>query len=156
MQYKEESINFNEIKEETMNELDNKVTLNKKHIVLHQIESNDVASIQKLAMKYSLENDTENTYLFMCKLASLGEFAVPIEYAISLYRKRVFKVSMNYFDLLSKYNHPITKFFIGIMKHKGEGCEIDRMESYSILKHLSDHGIDRATKFIKDHGIDNF
>lgn len=37
------------------------------------------------------------------------------------------------------------------MKFKGEGCEVNRNESYRILKHLSDEGIDKATEFLEDH-----
>ena len=87
----------------------------------------------------------------MSKLIHLGEFDVPMEYGIRLYKQGEFEVSMNYFKLLSKYNHLIANFFIGIMKYKCEGCNSDRTESYSILKHLSDNGIDKATEFIKDN-----
>ena len=153
-QDKEEPINDQDVcLEESKNVLDNKIMLNKLQESKNELdnESNDVVSIKKLAMKYSLENDTEKTYLYMNKLVSLRKFEVPMEYAISLYKEKKFKVSMNYFELLSKYNHPIAKYFIGIMKYKGEGCEVDREESYSILKHLSDNRIDKATEFIEDN-----
>lgn len=114
-------------------------------------ENLNIDLIKKLAKKYSIANDPENTYLYMSKLIHLGEFKVPMEYSVKLYKQGEFKVSMNYFRLLSKFNHPIANFFIGIMKYKGEGCDTDRTESYSILKRLSDNGIDKATKFIKEN-----
>lgn len=58
---------------------------------------------------------------------------------------------MNYFKLLSKFNHPIANFFVRIMKLKGEGCEVNPEESYSILMHLSENGIDKATEFIENN-----
>ena len=137
--------NQNEDNKMKINETDNKI---KEMQILSEQNENDVASIKKLAKKFSIENDTEKTYLYMNKLICLGEFEIPMEYAINLYKQKKFKVSMNYFKLLSKFNHPIAHFFIGVMKYKGEGCEIDRTESYSIMKYLSDSGIDKATEFI--------
>lgn len=74
-----------------------------------------------------------------------------MEYAIILYKQGNFKVSMNYFKLLSKFNHPIANFFIGIMKFKGERCEVNQEESYSILKHLSENGINKTTEFFENN-----
>lgn len=81
----------------------------------------------------------------------LREFEVPMEYVINISKQGNFKVSMNYFKLLSKFNHPIENFFIRIMKFKGERCEVNPEESYSILKHLSENGIDKATEFIENN-----
>ena len=37
------------------------------------------------------------------------------------------------------------------MKFSGIGCEKSQKESYMILKHLSDNGIDRATDFLENN-----
>ncbi|KAK8883615.1 hypothetical protein M9Y10_042709 [Tritrichomonas musculus] len=104
-----------------------------------------------LAVKYSKENDTENTYNYMCMLIKEGKFAIPINYAVDLYKSQQYKQSFFYFSLISRSKHPVAEYFIGIMKYYGKGCQRNQEESYRILKHLSDHGIDSAIEFIDTH-----
>lgn len=124
---------------------------------IHQKEKqNDTEEIkielfERLSVKFIKKNDTENIYNTLNVLIQKGRWKIPLEYAISLYKKKFYRQSFNYFSILSKINHPIAKYFIGVMKFKGEGCEVNRYESYRILKHLSDAGIDKATEFLEDH-----
>lgn len=60
-------------------------------------------------------------------------------------------MSFNFFVLVSKTNHPIALYFIGIMKFKGEGCLKDIDESYKILKNLADNGMEKAAEFLDDY-----
>lgn len=114
-------------------------------------EERDIETITKLAQKYIEDNDTENIYKYIVLLIESGESLIPIEYAFNLYKKGHFKVSYNYFSLISTTNNPIAQYFIGIMKFKGQGCEQNLDESYELLKHLSQNGIDRATEFLEDN-----
>lgn len=124
---------------------------------IHQKEKqNDTEKIkielfERLAVKFIKKNDTENIYNTLNVLTQKGRWKIPLEYAISLYKKKFYQQSFNYFSILSKINHPIAIYFIGVMKFKGEGCEVNRNESYRILKHLSDAGIDKATEFLEVH-----
>ncbi|KAK8898250.1 hypothetical protein M9Y10_000528 [Tritrichomonas musculus] len=113
--------------------------------------SHEESEKELLAVRYSRENDTENTYKYMCALIKEGKFAIPIEYAVDLYKSQQYEQSFHYFCLIRTSKHPVSEYFIGIMKFYGKGCERNREESYRILKHLSDHGIDRATEFLDDH-----
>lgn len=110
-----------------------------------------IEHFERLAVKFIKKNDTENIYNILSVLIQKGRWKIPLEYAISLYKKKCYQQSFNYFSILSKINHPIAKYFIGVMKFKGEGCEVSRHESYKILKHLSNAGIDKATEFLEDH-----
>lgn len=87
----------------------------------------------------------------MCMLIKEGKFAIPIDYAVDLYKSQQYKQSFFYFSLISRSNHPVAEYFIGIMKYYGKGCQRNQEESYRILKHLSDHGIDSAIEFIDTH-----
>ena len=135
-----------------------------KEKILKQIREKKVIPIRKkskieqetsksseLAKKYSQENDSENTYTYMKKSISEGDTDVALEYAIHLYRTKHFKESIKYFIELSEKNHPIAKYFIGVMKYFGQGCTEDRLESHNIMSYLSKEGITQATEFIEDY-----
>lgn len=104
-----------------------------------------------LAMKFSRENDPENTFKYMKMCIRTGQDIVPLEYAKFLYDKKNFKLAFDYFNLVASVNNPIARFFIGLMKFKGEGCEENRDEAYSIMKKLADQKIERAAQFIEDN-----
>lgn len=76
---------------------------------------------------------------------------VVLEYAINLYKHQNYHASKKYFKLLIKINHPIAKYYYGIMKYYGQGCLMNLKESEKILRSLSESGIDLATEFIEDH-----
>ena len=84
-------------------------------------------------------------------LIEKGKYTIPLEYSVKLYKSKQFHQSFNYFTLLSKMNNPIALYFIGRMKFYGEGCIKNEEESYKILKHLSDNGIDQATEFLENN-----
>lgn len=123
------------------------------NLIYHQklVENGNIESQEFLAKKFSLENDSENTYKYFSMLIKQGRCTIPLEYAVRLYNEKNYKQAFNYFCLISKVNHPIAKFYIGIMKFSGIGCEKNQKESYMILKHLSDNGIDRATDFLENN-----
>lgn len=104
-----------------------------------------------LAIKYIERNDTENINKYVNSLLETGNFSVPLKYAIALYKIKEYKNAFSYFSKLSEFNHPIANFYIGMMKFRGEGCEVNKKESYEIMKNLSKEGIDRATEFIHMH-----
>ena len=110
----------------------------------------EIESLKKLAMKYSKENDAESAYLCMKKLIDAHEFEVPVRYATDLYNKRCFEATFKYFELAARFNHPIARCFVGVMKFYGLGCDANRDESRAILESLSDNGIDKATEFIEE------
>lgn len=60
---------------------------------------NDIASIKELAMKFSIENDTENTYLYMNKLISLGELEISMNSLITIFDWFIKKILSFIFDL---------------------------------------------------------
>ena len=101
--------------------------------------------------EYQTVDSVNNSYLCMCKCIFSGEFEHPLKYGISLYRQKRYAESMYYMNALSKFGHPIAKYFIGVMKYKGKGCDKNEDESYSIMKELSSGGIDQATKFLDDN-----
>lgn len=105
----------------------------------------------ELAIKYSIENDPENTFKYMNQCILEGKSNVVLEYAAYLYKTKHFKESLNYFMMLSKINHPIAQYYIGIMKYYGQGCKANKQESQKIMKYLSNKDIDKATEFIEDH-----
>ena len=113
----------------------------------------DVKSQQILAKKYSIENDEENTFKYMKMLTSSGSYGIPLEYSIILYKMKKYKQAFNYFSLLSKYNHPIAMYFIGIMKFNGFGCSKNKEEAYGILQNLASNGLECASDFIDDNFI---
>lgn len=80
-----------------------------------------------------------------------GNYRIILDYAIGLYNRKYYKQAFLYFTLISTINHPIAKYFIGVMKLKEEGCNQNREESYQIMKYLSDNGIDRASDFLKTY-----
>ena len=106
---------------------------------------------QLLAIKYSQENDTENIIKYFNILIKNGRTQIPLQFAIRLYKSHNYKQALFYFEMLRRVNHPIASYFIGVMKFMGHGLEKNKKESYEILKHLSDNGIDKATEFIEDH-----
>ena len=110
-------------------------------------------TLEHLAKKYIITNDTENIHRIFRALINKAKYAIPLNYAIELYNKKYYDQSFHFFSLLLKCNHPIAKYYIGIMKFKGQGCESNKKESYNILKYLSDHGIDRATTFLNQHYV---
>ena len=87
----------------------------------------------------------------MHMLIDKGEYSIPIDYALNLYKSGQYNQSFYYFSHLSEKNHPIAQYFIAVMKYYGKGCNKDQESSFQILKHLSKHGIDRATEFLEDH-----
>ncbi|KAK8889286.1 hypothetical protein M9Y10_034032 [Tritrichomonas musculus] len=114
-------------------------------------EGKNIKAQEFLAVKYAKENDTENALKYIFILINEGCFEVPLNYAVTLYKLKQFKQAFNIFSLISKFNHPIAKYFIGIMKYNGEGCTKSKKEAHEILLNLSDHGIEKATDF-----LDNF
>lgn len=105
---------------------------------------------ENLALKYMKENDTENVIKYVFSLINEGCFDVPLRYATFLYKTKNFRQSLVIFDSLFKYNHPIAAYFIGVMKYKGEGCDVDKVESHKIMENLANKGIDKAVEFLED------
>lgn len=118
------------------------------------VKNNDDMIIEmesNTASQISVENDTENNYEYMMILIQKGNIKIPLEHAISLYNSKFYGDAFIYFSALSKINHPIAKYFIGVMKFRGYGCEKNKDEAYKILNELSTKGIDRAREFIDDN-----
>ncbi|KAK8860760.1 hypothetical protein M9Y10_012426 [Tritrichomonas musculus] len=112
-------------------------------------ERNVVEALEILAMKYASENDTENAVKYVSALIKEGGFQFPLKYGIDLYRKKQMKQSFLIFEALSEFNHPIAKYFIAVMKFRGEGCIQNKVESLEIMKSLSNQGVDKATEFLE-------
>lgn len=161
----EKSENMDENKEEELNVIEEPIKFikfnNEENIQLKsKIQTLDYknessSKIAKLAKKYSRENDAESTYKYMNMCISSGQSIVVLEYAISLYRSNNFKQALDYFVLLSKINHPIAKYYIGVMKFFGQGCDKNISESFQMMKYLSSNGIDKATEFIENYFDEN-
>lgn len=92
----------------------------------------------------------KNIFKYFNILIKTGNCAIPLEYAVCLYKSKQYEQAFKYFTLISEINHPIAKYFVGIMKYYGRGCKRNLDDSYKILKSLSDNGIDRASEFIED------
>ena len=117
----------------------------------HQLIVDNKETSLQLAKKYSIENDTENTYIYMKKCIEEKKTEVVLEDAVNLYKQNKFKQSKKYLDLLIDVNHPIAKYYLGIMKYFGHGCQENRNESEQIMRYLSESGIDRATEFLEEY-----
>lgn len=106
----------------------------------NETESENIKATEILAKKYSLRNDSEWTYNYMKKLNwfRLINFS---NWICSKLKHLWFKQAYDYFSLMVKINHPIAKYFLGIMKYKGEGCDVNQQESFAILKDLSKNEI---------------
>lgn len=65
------------------------------------------------------------------------------------YNLKHFNQAFGYFSILSECNHPIAKYFIGIMKFYGIGCSKNHDESYKIMADLASKGINKAFEFIE-------
>ena len=105
---------------------------------------------QEIQLKKCIqENDTERIYLCIQSLVKAGKFSVPLEYALNLYKAKKYDVAFKYFSIISEFNHPIAKYFIGLMLYYGQGCTQNQDRSYEIMKFLSENGIDKATVFIE-------
>lgn len=124
-----------------------------KYFSFHQkkAELRNVESHEFLATKYSLENDCENMIIYFNMLINQGKCVIQIEYAMHLYKEKHHEQAFNYFCLINKVNHPIAQFYIAVMKYRGNGCQKKEIESYIILKYLSENGIERATEFLENH-----
>lgn len=113
-------------------------------------EGKNIKAQEFLAMKYLKENDTENTIKYIFILINEGAFDAPLNFAVFLYKMKKFEQAFNIFSIISKFNHPIAKYFIGVMKYYGEGCTKNRKEAYEILLNLSNQGIDKASDFLNN------
>ena len=122
-----------------------------KKIFYDDPEKRDLEDFCHLSFLLEEPNPAEALKNLMGKLIRDGNCSIPIEYAINLYKMKQFKQAYNYFTLISKFNYPIAKFFIGVMKYRGEGCEQDIDDAYLILKRLSDIGVESASKFIEEN-----
>ena len=114
-------------------------------------EDGNVEAQEFLFKKFTKENDTENIYKYLCMLIKTGNCDAPIEYAVRLFNAKHYKQAFNYFTTISKINHPIAKYFIGLMKFYGYGCDENHDDSYRIMSDLSNNGIEKATEFIEKH-----
>ena len=150
----EKSSYMDENKEEELDVIEEHIQLNCKIQTINN-KNESSSKIAKLAKKYSRENDAESTYKYMNMCISSGQSIVVLEYAISLYRSNHFKQALDYFVLLSKINHPIAKYYIGVMKFFGQGCDKNISESFQMMKYLSSNGIDKATEFIENYFDEN-
>ena len=124
--------------------------LSLKYFIKYANEWKNIESQEYLVMKYVKEKDIENILKYIHLLIKEGVFRVPLNYAIMLYKSKLFKQAFYIFSILYQYNHPIAMYFIGLMKYNGEGCMKDIKESHRIMEILSSKGIDRATQFLKD------
>lgn len=114
-------------------------------------KSRNTKSFEFSAKKYSNENILENENIYMHLLIKSGNYKIPMEHALNLYNSKQFTQAYNYFIEISKFNHPIAKYFIGIMKFKGQGCQKDKEEAFEIMKFLSKQGVGKATDFLNNH-----
>ena len=128
---------------------------NQQSIKLYNLQSNqfDLNNEKFLAKKNSIENDSECTFVHMNNLINKGELMIPLEYAMNLYKLKHFKPAFYYFSRISQFNHPIAKYFLGVMTFRGEGIRKNKDEAYKILKNLSDNGINQASEFLEDNPI---
>lgn len=77
-----------------------------------------------------------------------GKCEIHLKYAALLYKKKYYKDAFNYFSLISKVNHPIANYYIGVMKFIGQGCLIDREEAYKILNTFLKMGLIKLLSFL--------
>ena len=94
------------------------------------------------------ENDIENAHKHIVYLINHGRFKIPIEYAIKLYKLNYFEKEFRYFCMISKYNHPIAKYFKGVMLFRGKGCIQSKDEAIKLMNDLSKKGINQASEFL--------
>ena len=85
----------------------------------------------------------------MKNLINNGEFSGPIEYAMDLYKNIHFEEAFDLFSMVAIYNHPIAKYFKGVMLFNGQGCNENRDEAIIILKDLAQKGVQRASEFLQ-------
>ena len=89
--------------------------------------------------------------MYIHSLIKTGNYSVPLEYAFNLYKTKKYDLAFEYFSIISKFNHPIANYFVGLMYYYGQGCTQNRQKSYEIMKTLSDNGIDKATEFLDNN-----
>lgn len=84
-----------------------------------EAEQGNIEAQEALAMKFSKENDTENFVKYCIMFIKSGNTKIPLEFAVNLYRLKKFSQAFNYFSLLKEINHPIARFYLGVMKFYG-------------------------------------